>query len=295
MSTPSGRDKRPASSPLSDDEIPKRSCDDSADSSYLFDPDATIVDKAFLSSTILDVGAAMSIKDELKSALRDPELLDIISKAVAVQVSAQMRSEISDLKKLIAKKDREILLLKDEVDNLEQYSRRNCIRIGPIPESDHENTDDIATAIAKSIGVDIGEAIDRSHRIGKPPSPTDPNPRPIIVKLTSYRFKAAIMKARKKLREVNVTKVVPSAHWPVLTGAANRHSPGSRGTALAPKVFINEDLTRTRASVAAKARQLKRDKKITDTWTRDGVIFVKSLGDAFHRVTTLRELEVLDT
>ncbi|XP_070175357.1 uncharacterized protein [Littorina saxatilis] len=197
-----------------------------------------------------------------------------------------MRSEISDLKNLIAKKDHEILLLKDEVDNLEQYSRRNCIRIGPIPESDHENPDNFATAIVNSIGVDIGEAIDRSHRIGKPPSPTTPNPRPFIVKLTSYRCKAAIMKARKKLREVNVTKVnvtkvVPSAHWPVLTGAANRHSSGSRGNALAPKVCIIKDLTRTRAGVAAKARQLKRDKKITDTWTRDNVIFVKT-GDAFH-------------
>ena len=41
------------------------------------------------------------------------------------------------------------------------------------------------------------------------------------------------------------------------------------------KLFINEDMTKARATMAWEARNLKREGKITDTWTRDGVIFVK--------------------
>ena len=52
-------------------------------------------------------------------------------------------------------KNREISLLKDQVDALEQYSRRDCVRIGPVPESADENTDEIVKAVAKSVGVDL--------------------------------------------------------------------------------------------------------------------------------------------
>ena len=41
-------------------------------------------------------------------------------------------------------------------------------------------------------------------------------------------------------------------------------------------VFANEDLTAKRAALARPARQWKKSKQISDTWTRDGVVFVKS-------------------
>ena len=54
--------------------------------------------------------------------------------------------------------------MKDQVDALEQHSQRNCVRIGPIPESAEENMDDIVKAVAKSVGVNLtNEAIDCSH------------------------------------------------------------------------------------------------------------------------------------
>ena len=49
----------------------------------------------------------------------------------------------------------------------------------------------------------------------------------------------------------------------------------------------------SRAEVAARARQLKRDGKLDDTWTRDGIIFVKK-GDSVHRITTVREIHVFN-
>ena len=41
--------------------------------------------------------------------------------------------------------------------------------------------------------------------------------------------------------------------------------------------YINESLSKGRSSLFYKARQLKKQKLILDTWTRDGNIFVKTL------------------
>ena len=53
----------------------------------------------------------------------------------------------------------------------------------------------------------------------------------------------------------------------------------------------NTSSSRIRAHVAAKARQLKRDQRISDTWTRDGFIFVKK-NNSSYKIATMRELAV---
>ena len=280
--------KRSANSPLSDDEEKRPVLGDS----IVDDPDATIIDSSFLRSTVLDGPAhTMSvadstIKEQLKAALCDPGFLDLVSGAVAARVSDRLLEELAGLKEKLLEKDREISLLKDQVDALEQYSRRNCVRIGPVPESADENTDEIVKAVAKSVDVNLtDDAIDRSHRVGKK-SATATRDRPILVRLTSCRHKEALMKARRALKQIDGAKIVPSADWPPLA----RNS-GSSATPASRKIFINEDLTRIRAHVAAKARQLKRDQRISDTWTRDGFIFVKK-NNSSYKIATMRELAV---
>ena len=287
--------KRTAESPLSDDGYEKRQCGSAEDNSFLAtDSDLTIVDPEFLSSTVLDnpapemasgIDIGRSIKDDLKTALCDPDVLELISKAVAAQVSSQLRKEIAGLRDKVAEKDREILFLKDQIDSLEQYSRRNCLRISPVPEVPSESTDDIVKTVAKTIGVTLPDnAIDRSHRVGKVTAGGVNRDRPILVKFTSYKYKEAMMKARRGLNKIDATKIFPDSQWPALP---------ARSTARVHRLYINEDLTRTRAEVAARARQLKRDGKLDDTWTRDGIIFVKK-GDSVHRITTVREIHVFN-
>ena len=179
--------KRSANSPLSDDEEKRHRV---LGDSIVDDPDATIIDSSFLRSTVLDDPAhTMSvadstIKEQLKAALCDPGFLELVSGAVAARVSDRLLEELAGLKEKLLEKDREISLLKDQVDALEQYSRRNCVRIGPVPESADENTDEIVKAVAKSVGVNLtDDAIDRSHRVGKK-SATLTRDRPILVRLT---------------------------------------------------------------------------------------------------------------
>jgi hypothetical protein len=158
----------------------------------------------------------------------------------------------------------EVKNLSTQVDDLAQYSRKNCLRFSGIAESSsvgREDTDKIVLnicnkVILRSIGttLDFGD-IDNSHRLGpKPRSSHDP-PRDIIVKFTRYRSKAVVYGNKRNLKNYN-----------------SNHSSGY-------KVFINEALTKRRANVFSRLRRCKRDGLIDSCWTYEGKLFVKkSLG-----------------
>ena len=72
------------------------------------------------------------------------------------------------------------------VDRQEQYSRRNCLLVHGIAETNDENTDGLVLKkINEKLDVEITEnEIDRSHRIGR--KKDGQKPRPIIAKITRY-------------------------------------------------------------------------------------------------------------
>ena len=97
-------------------------------------------------------------------------------------------------------------------DQLEQYSRRNNIRIMGVKVTPDEDTDKIVYDIAQRMRVKISPCdIDRSHRVHrrKPPTyatatrnnaPTKQDVPPIIVKFILYKSKQMMMKNRRKLK-----------------------------------------------------------------------------------------------
>ena len=89
------------------------------------------------------------------------------------------------------------------------------------------------------------------------------------------------MKARRGLNKIDATKIFPESQWLALP---------ARSTARVHRLYINEGLTKTRAEVAARARQLKRDGKLDDTWTASFL----SRRETVHRITTVREIHVLN-
>ena len=58
------------------------------------------------------------------------------------------------------------------MDDLEQYSRQNCLVLHGVNESNNENTNEIIIShynFSEELGVEIKEDdLDRSHRLGKP-------------------------------------------------------------------------------------------------------------------------------
>ncbi|KAL8615742.1 hypothetical protein ACOMHN_040237 [Nucella lapillus] len=137
---------------------------------------------------------------------------------------------------------------------------------------------------AKAVGVHIPDyAIDRSHRVGR--QGTD---RAVLVKFTSYKYKQAFLKARSGLSKVDGKKLFPALDWPTAPVSGSQRSAGPS----ARRLYVNEDLTRIRADVARRARALKKAGKISDTWCRDGITFVKKGGEVL-KLTRLSQIEVL--
>lgn len=166
----------------------------------------------------------------LKELLAEADFIEALEKCVSKILKARIErneerldkqeGEIHDLKISLAKKDEEIKSLKASVEKLEsgladgvskadeqeQYSRRNNVRVFGVPETSGEDTDDqVIKIVSEHLDFNLTKAeIDRSHRSGKPRSP-DSKPRPILVKLSSYRSKFAILKDRRKLKNTGFT------------------------------------------------------------------------------------------
>ena len=133
--------------------------------------------------------------------------------------------------------------LEDLVDRREQYSRRNCLLVHGIPESNDENTGDLVLkTINEKLHVEITEnEIDRSRRIGR--KKDGQKPRPITVKLrykTRYNTRKTFFASKRKLKGTGVS--------------------------------ITENLTAKRMEQLNKARE---EHGFTNMWTTDGRILFK--------------------
>lgn len=158
-----------------------------------------------------------------------------------------------------------VVSLEKAVDQAEQYSRRNNLRISGYAEDSNENTDDIVMKIASDIGCDLRlSEIDRSHRVGKPDA-SRVKQREILVKFTSYRARQKMYKMRTDLKDK-----------------------GYYG------VFLNEDLTRKRSNVLFEARKVFKADRAKGAWSSDGNILIKDYADKVHRLTSVDDLNVID-
>ena len=115
------------------------------------------------------------------------------------------KQNLIELKKENQELKVELNLLKDQfnlsetaINDLEQYSRRDCLEINGIPQNTDENTDDIVVAIAKKVGLNItANDISTSHRLGKP-GQYGKNVYPnIIVKFTSRKTRDLFYSKKK--------------------------------------------------------------------------------------------------
>ena len=58
-------------------------------------------------------------------------------------------------------------------------------------------------------------------------------------------------------------------------------------------IFVNKDLTKTRSKMAFTGRQLKRVKKINDSWNYNGKIFIKNRKNKVMVYTSMSKLLAL--
>lgn len=178
-------------------------------------------------------------------------------------------SRITDLENENAEIKSALSEMKLKTDELEQYSRRSCVRISGIKESQSENVNGVVGQLIDRLNLDVKpEDIDRMHRVGRPDrvrnNGAPMGPRDIIVKLCNSNARLQLLKGRKPLRDNN------------------------------EKIFISEDLTSTRMTLAYKCREHVRDKnsEVSKTWTFNGNVLVK---DRAGNISKIVKEEDLDT
>ena len=218
-----------------------------------------------------------NMKQLIKELLEDDEfhkaISDIVSEAIDTKLAElktdieiqngtlhdiqckqdESKKKVKKLEEQLESSANDISKLTFDFNNQEQYSRRNCVRVYGIKESQNENTDSLVCQMAKEkLKIDLQpHHIDRSHRIGKQKDPKETGgrvpPRPVIVKLTSYRYRQMLIVNRKSLKN---------------TGMG-----------------IQEDLTERNRKLLKDAQE---HVKVQAAWTVDGRIFVIPHGNG-HR------------
>ena len=146
-----------------------------------------------------------------------------------------------------------------DVNELEQYSRRNCLRVFGVEETKEENPEEIIMNLAKGqLGITTitPDDIERTHRVGRP---TEGRPRAIIVQFMGYKMRNKFIQNRRKLK----------------------------GT----KIVVKEDLT-YRNQQLLKTTQEHRG--TDNAWSKDGKIFAHFVKDGEKIIRRIKDLEDLE-
>ena len=123
----------------------------------------------------------------------------------ALESNNQLRTELQATKKRIKEQEEEIEELYDDMDALEQYSRKNSIEIVGIPESAGEN-EDIVLKVAAAINVPVkAEDIDICHRVKRK------NSNPTIGRFINQKVKKSHYKNRVQLKNIKLSQLFPNA------------------------------------------------------------------------------------
>ena len=163
-----------------------------------------------------------------KSAAKQPE-------SPKIEMKAKSNNEISELKKLVGVLQGRISSLENkvetfenkvvvlestlevsqdtsdklsaEVDNLHQYSRRNCLIVSGTPIKHGESTVDLKRSIEKNVVKDVGVSkeffdyeFDKVYRIGA----ADDDKQNVIVRFRSHQFPSELYYARKKIKNEKI-------------------------------------------------------------------------------------------
>lgn len=171
-----------------------------------------------------------------------------------------LKDTVKSSQEIIAGLEEANSLLREQLDDLEQYTRRTNIRIFGIPEptgTDPEDTDKKAIDFfTKELGITVSSNhISRSHRTGK----RGRTPRPIIVRLLHHNMKVQILRKRRDLK--------------------------ARET----DFDIREDLTQCRRDILRYLHHDIPEGLIDKVWTIDGIVFMRptSRTSVIEKCTTL--------
>lgn len=191
-----------------------------------------------------------------------------------------MVEEIKALRLQNIEKEKRIVFLENRVADLEQYTRINDIIVTGLQmkprsyaravtggdgeeqrEEDANSVEQQVTAFLHSRGIEVNNKnIEACHPLPRRNNTSKPA---IIIRFANRKHKTELLKQGRKLK-------------------------GS-------DVYLNEHLTKKNADIARKARLLRKQGKIQNTWTQNCKIFIKLKGSPEEaKVLVIRDIEELD-
>ena len=176
-----------------------------------------------------DVKKLFEIQAESKDAqIKVTESLQNLSdKLDEIEAENKKKDEkITQLEERVKELEKEKKDIYDNIDEMEQYSRRNCLLLHGVRENSNENTDDIVVkTISENLDIDIQkEDLDRTHRVGKG-NRADGKARPIIIKFARYNVRRNVYSNKRKLKgkSLLITESLTAARVRLLKQAQTRY------------------------------------------------------------------------
>ena len=170
-----------------------------------------------------------------------------------------LNEENKIIKESLHKSVNDIELLKQEVNNMEQYMRRDCLEIRGIPVLTGEDTSQLVKKVGEIIEVQVQDQdISISHRLTDSRPDRDPA---LIVKFARRNVRDKFYKVRKNLRGKSLRDIG-------ITRFAGR------------KIFIVESLTQHNRKLFNECLQKKKDLNYRFIWTTHGKILLRKDEDS---------------
>lgn len=123
-----------------------------------------------------------------------------------IEIFDQKLRDVPKLQQAMIDVNSEVTQLKSEIDNLQQYLRKQNLEIQGVPEGKEENIQAIFDKILSVLEIPSDNAYDAGHRVPHF-NRNDKNPRSIIIKVTSRCLKDNIIAAIRKRRGLQASDI----------------------------------------------------------------------------------------
>lgn len=148
---------------------------------------------------------SMSMKEELSEIKTD--MRHIASRIEAIEESTTLLTNHSEhMEKVVQSQSREIYKLKMQLDDLENRSRRNNIRIKGLPESvQDKDIHSVLTQLFNELLQQDGATdlhIERAHRVYRPKNIQAEQPRDVLCYLQSFKTKEEILRKARMVKRI---------------------------------------------------------------------------------------------
>ena len=152
-------------------------------------------------------GELNSVVESIKAIAKQPKPVET-PKISDNWDEPDLENRVTQVEGYIRKIDEELTLYEQQLDNIEDQSRRNNIKFYGIPERSSWETWEQSEAIVREIMdtklrlPNVAQTqITRAHRLGRKSNDQNADPRPIIVKYDFFRDRQAVLRASGKLKE----------------------------------------------------------------------------------------------